>query len=131
MSGAGAPSTRSCEGSAAGTCCPVDDVGARNNLRRRFGLPSTAGYDAVAELARAWWPYGGLVYFHLLLDALATAGHVTPSLSSTDKSVGVRPAAGSRPGRRVMTTIGLGNPPAGDEARSAVRSAFRNAGRDQ
>jgi DNA-3-methyladenine glycosylase II len=65
---------------------PGDDVGARNNLRRRFDLPSTAGYDAVAELARAWWPYGGLVYFHLLLDALATAGHVTPSLSSTDKS---------------------------------------------
>jgi hypothetical protein len=33
----------------------------------------------VAELARAWWPYGGLVYFHLLLDALAAAGHVTPA----------------------------------------------------
>jgi DNA-3-methyladenine glycosylase II len=58
---------------------PGDDVGARNNLRRRFGLSSSAGYEEVAELARAWWPYGGLVYFHLLLDALATAGHVTPA----------------------------------------------------
>jgi len=58
---------------------PGDDVGARNNLRRRFELPSSAGYDAMAELARAWWPYGGLVYFHLLLDTLAGAGHVAPS----------------------------------------------------
>jgi DNA-3-methyladenine glycosylase II len=53
---------------------PGDDVGARNNLRRRFGLPASAGYDAVARLSRRWWPYGGLVYFHLLLDALAARG---------------------------------------------------------
>jgi DNA-3-methyladenine glycosylase II len=53
---------------------PGDDVGARNNLRRRFGLPEGAGYDAVARLSRRWWPYGGLVYFHLLLDALAARG---------------------------------------------------------
>ena len=55
---------------------PGDDVGAQNNLRRLFGLDQGAGYDAVADLAQAWWPYGGLVYFHLLLDALATAGDV-------------------------------------------------------
>lgn len=59
---------------------PGDDVGARNSLRRRFGLDPRSGYDAVADLARAWWPYGGLVYFHLLLDALAAAGHVASSL---------------------------------------------------
>lgn len=53
---------------------PGDDVGARNNLRRRFGLPAGAGYDAVATLSRRWWPYAGLVYFHLLLDALAARG---------------------------------------------------------
>jgi DNA-3-methyladenine glycosylase II len=58
---------------------PGDDVGARNNLRRRFGLTAAADYDAVAELAQAWWPYGGLVYFHLLLDALAADGHLSPS----------------------------------------------------
>jgi len=55
---------------------PGDDVGARNNLRRRFGLPASGGYDEVAELSRTWSPFGGLVYFHLLLDALASAGHV-------------------------------------------------------
>ena len=53
---------------------PGDDVGARNNLRRRFGLAEDAGYDAVARLSRRWQPYAGLVYFHLLLDALADRG---------------------------------------------------------
>jgi DNA-3-methyladenine glycosylase II len=53
---------------------PGDDVGARNNLRRRFGLSADAGYDAVATLSRRWQPYAGLVYFHLLLDALAARG---------------------------------------------------------
>jgi DNA-3-methyladenine glycosylase II len=53
---------------------PGDDVGARNNLRRRFGLPQDAGYGDVARLSRRWWPYAGLVYFHLLLDALAARG---------------------------------------------------------
>lgn len=56
---------------------PGDDVGARNSLRRRFDLAPGAGYGEVAALSRAWWPYAGLVYFHLLLDGLATAGHVT------------------------------------------------------
>jgi len=49
---------------------PGDDVGARNNLQRRFALGAPLDYDAMAELARSWWPYGGLVYFHLLLDSL-------------------------------------------------------------
>jgi DNA-3-methyladenine glycosylase II len=53
---------------------PGDDVGARNNLRRRFGLAEDAGYDAVTRLSRRWQPYAGLVYFHLLLDALAARG---------------------------------------------------------
>ena len=76
---------------------PGDDVGARNNLRRRFGLNSSAGYDEVAELARAWWPFGGLVYFHLLLDSLAASGNVTPSWSSVEgsPSVGPRSAGGA------------------------------------
>ncbi len=55
---------------------PGDDVGARNNLRRRFGLAEGAGYDAVAALSRRWQPYAGLVYFHLLLDALAGRGYL-------------------------------------------------------
>jgi len=55
---------------------PGDDVGAQNNLRRRFGL-AASGYDELAELSRTWWPYGGLVYFHLLIDSLADQGALT------------------------------------------------------
>jgi DNA-3-methyladenine glycosylase II len=59
---------------------PGDDVGARSNLRRRFGLAQDAGYDAVASLSRRWQPYAGLVYFHLLLDALAARGYLEEAL---------------------------------------------------
>jgi DNA-3-methyladenine glycosylase II len=55
---------------------PGDDVGARNRLSRRFGLAADAGYDEVQALSQTWWPYAGLVYFHLLLDGLAGAGHI-------------------------------------------------------
>jgi len=58
---------------------PGDDVGARNNLRRRFELSASAGYDEVAALTKRWWPYGGMVYFHLLLDGLARAGQLEPT----------------------------------------------------
>jgi len=61
---------------------PGDDVGARNNLRQRFELPASAGYDEVAALAKGWWPYGGMVYFHLLLDGLARAGQLQPATPS-------------------------------------------------
>ena len=50
---------------------PGDDVGARNSLRRYFELSESAGYHEVVDLARRWSPYGGVVYFHLLLDGLA------------------------------------------------------------
>ena len=49
---------------------PGDDVGARNALRRRFGLSEKAGYDDVRQLTAAWQPFAGMVYFHLLLDGL-------------------------------------------------------------
>jgi DNA-3-methyladenine glycosylase II len=46
-----------------------DDVGARNNLRRWLGLKNALAYEG-AQLAS----YGGLIYFHLLLDGLDRAG---------------------------------------------------------
>ncbi len=33
---------------------PGDDVGARNNLKRRFGLAPSAGYDEVSALSAGW-----------------------------------------------------------------------------
>lgn len=55
---------------------PGDDVGARNRLQRLLKLRKTLDYSAVARRLHRWRPYGGLVYFHMLLDGLAEAGHV-------------------------------------------------------
>jgi DNA-3-methyladenine glycosylase II len=57
---------------------PGDDVGAHNKLRRLFQIEARLDYDAVGQLVGRWDPYAGLVYFHLLLDSLATAGLVDP-----------------------------------------------------
>lgn len=56
---------------------PGDDVGARNNLVRWLGLTDPLTYDGVRRVLSPWRAYGGLIYFHLLLDRLAEAGHVS------------------------------------------------------
>jgi DNA-3-methyladenine glycosylase II len=53
---------------------PGDDVGARNKLRRFLSLDHDPGYDEIARRLRSWEPYAGMIYFHLLLDALAERG---------------------------------------------------------
>ena len=58
---------------------PGDDVGARNNLQRWLGVASPLDYAGARQIVDHWSPYAGLVYFHLLLDALARAGHVVAS----------------------------------------------------
>lgn len=57
---------------------PGDDVGARNRLGRWLGRSRPLDYAGVSRAVRAWWPYAGLVYFHLLLDGLSQAGVVEP-----------------------------------------------------
>lgn len=64
---------------------PGDDIGAANNLQRRFGLAFTPNYAQIEELTSSWSPYAGLVYFHLLLDSLDTGGHLAPA---TPESMG-------------------------------------------
>ena len=71
------PSTRLCEPTASPTTGCTSAAWSPNPVE----LPLSAGYDAVVELGLTWWPYGWLVYFHLLLDALAAAGHVASSLT--------------------------------------------------
>ena len=56
---------------------PGDDVGARNNLLRWLGLTGPLNYDGVRRALTPWSAYGGLVYFHLLLDRLVEAGYVS------------------------------------------------------
>lgn len=53
---------------------PGDDVGARNNLARWLHLSEPLDYVGVAQVLAAWKRFGGLIYFHLLLDRLAQAG---------------------------------------------------------
>lgn len=55
---------------------PGDDVGARNNLRRWLGLDEPLNYGGVEHVLAGWRPYGGLIYFHLLLDRLVQAGYL-------------------------------------------------------
>ncbi len=55
---------------------PGDDVGARGNLERWLRRRAPLDYDGVRRALARWRPYGGLVYFHLLLSSLAAAGHL-------------------------------------------------------
>lgn len=55
---------------------PGDDVGARNSLTRWLKLRKPLDYQRVGRVMARWRGYGGLVYFHLLLDRLAEAGHL-------------------------------------------------------
>jgi DNA-3-methyladenine glycosylase II len=52
---------------------PGDDVGARNNLMRWLKLRKPLDYQRVRRVMAPWRSYGGLIYFHLLLDRLAAA----------------------------------------------------------
>lgn len=58
---------------------PGDDVGARNNLARWLKLRRELDYSRVAHNIAKWKPYGGLIYFHLLMDSLERAGYIHPS----------------------------------------------------
>lgn len=49
---------------------PGDDVGAQKNLILLMKLPEKPNYKEIQQLTKPWYPYAGLVYFHLLLDKL-------------------------------------------------------------
>jgi DNA-3-methyladenine glycosylase II len=55
---------------------PGDDVGARNNLQRWLRLRKSPDYAAIRRHLKRWQPYGGVIYFHLLLDGLDAAGQL-------------------------------------------------------
>lgn len=54
---------------------PGDDVGGRNRLSEWLGL-SELDYAGVKQALAKWRGWGGLIYFHLLVDALADQGLV-------------------------------------------------------
>ncbi len=55
---------------------PGDDAGARLKLRMWLGLSEVPDYDGSRHLLEKWTPYGGMVYFHLLLKHIADLGWI-------------------------------------------------------
>jgi DNA-3-methyladenine glycosylase II len=55
---------------------PGDDVGGRNKLFEWLGMTDAPTYDGVSRMLERWHPYGGLIYLHLIVNAVADAGHV-------------------------------------------------------
>lgn len=58
---------------------PGDDVGARARLAQWLGRKQHLDYDAVKRAVARWYPYAGLVYFHLLLAGLSESGELAVS----------------------------------------------------
>jgi DNA-3-methyladenine glycosylase II len=55
---------------------PGDDVGVRNRLQEWMKVTRPLDYEGVRRLLNRWKPYGGSIYFHLLLNGLSEAGHL-------------------------------------------------------
>ncbi len=55
---------------------PGDDVGGRNSLRDYLGIRGELDYEGVRKAIARWHAWGGFVYFHLLVNALADKGIV-------------------------------------------------------
>jgi DNA-3-methyladenine glycosylase II len=55
---------------------PGDDIGGRNNLARWLHLAGPLDYAGVQRTLARWRRFGGLIYFHLLLDRLEEAGYL-------------------------------------------------------
>jgi DNA-3-methyladenine glycosylase II len=55
---------------------PGDDVGGRNGLRDYLGIRGELDYQGVREALARWRAWGGFIYFHLLVNALADKGIV-------------------------------------------------------
>jgi DNA-3-methyladenine glycosylase II len=50
---------------------PGDDVGGRNGLQNYLGISDKLDYEGVRNALARWHAWGGLIYFHLLVNALA------------------------------------------------------------
>jgi DNA-3-methyladenine glycosylase II len=55
---------------------PGDDVGARNLLQRWLRLRKPLDYQGVRRVLTPWHPFGGLIYFHLLMNGLDEKGYL-------------------------------------------------------
>ncbi|MDA8087602.1 MAG: hypothetical protein M0Z75_12970, partial [Nitrospiraceae bacterium] len=58
--------------------CRGDGVGGRAKLKEWLAIEAPLDYEGVRRIAARWRPYGGLVYFHLLLKNLKAKGLFLP-----------------------------------------------------
>jgi DNA-3-methyladenine glycosylase II len=58
---------------------PGDDVGGRNKLFEWLGASGEPTYDGVGTMLKRWHPYGGLIYLHLIVNAVADGAHLADS----------------------------------------------------
>ncbi len=58
---------------------PGDDVGVRNKLQGWLKVSNPLDYEGVRHILRRWNPYGGLLYFLLLLNGLDEQGFIESS----------------------------------------------------
>lgn len=58
---------------------PGDDVGVRNKLQGWLNVSKPLDYEGVHRILRKWKPYGGLIYFLLLLNGLDEQGFIGSS----------------------------------------------------
>ena len=55
---------------------PADDVGGHRNLQRWIKPLRKLSYEETLKIVEQWKPYGGLIYFHLLLNRLSEEGYL-------------------------------------------------------
>lgn len=55
---------------------PRDDLGARNGLARWLRLRKPLDAGRAQRFLGRWQPYGGLIYFHMLMNGLNEAGYL-------------------------------------------------------
>lgn len=64
---------------------PGDDVGARNNLKRWFGINKPLNYHDVNTIMSKWHPFEGFIYFHFLLNKLLEQGFAVERMRAENK----------------------------------------------
>lgn len=56
---------------------PGDDVGLQKSLKNLLELDTSLDYDAIKKIGEGWYPYAGLLYFHLILHKLYEKGVIS------------------------------------------------------
>ncbi|MGH9431197.1 MAG: DNA-3-methyladenine glycosylase family protein, partial [Terriglobia bacterium] len=73
---------------------PADDQGARNGLMQWLRLRKPLDARHAKRILAPWKPYGGLIYFHILMNGLEDAGYLDCRDGRLDGHPLSTPAAG-------------------------------------